>query len=92
MQCPKCHGVMRTHNRSGIHIEQCDSCRGVYLDYGELESLSQVEARWTQQAPPPQPPANYPPPAHGQPAWGAQPHGYPGHYKKKGFAKFLFSS
>ena len=36
MHCPKCRGVMRTYTRNGVHIEQCDNCRGIFLDYGEL--------------------------------------------------------
>ena len=58
MQCPKCHGSMRTYNRNGVQIEQCENCRGIFLDYGELETLSRVENQWAQQqyAPPPAPP------------------------------------
>lgn len=52
MHCPKCRGVMRTYTRSGVHIEQCDSCRGVFLDYGDLESLAQLESQ-DRSAPPP---------------------------------------
>jgi Zn-finger nucleic acid-binding protein len=75
---------MRTYDRSGVHIEQCESCRGIFLDYGELEALAQFEARYQQPAPPP--------PAYGgghQPAWGA-PHR--GHHKQGGFMRQLFSS
>ncbi len=86
MQCPKCHGVMRTYNRSGVHIEQCDSCRGIFLDYGELETLSQLEAQWAHQAPPPH---SGPVP----PAWGAPYHGHHGHHGHyRGFARLFFSS
>ena len=46
MQCPKCHGTMRTYNRRGVQVEQCDNCRGVFLDYGELEALTRMEAQW----------------------------------------------
>ncbi|MGN5637793.1 zf-TFIIB domain-containing protein, partial [Streptomyces sp. AC154] len=61
MQCPKCHAPMHTYNRNGIQIEQCSGCRGIFLDYGELESLTRMEAQWTQQAPPPPPaPQAYP--------------------------------
>ncbi|MFI0371123.1 zf-TFIIB domain-containing protein [Actinomadura sp. 1N219] len=52
MHCPKCRGVMRTYTRSGVHIEQCDSCRGIFLDYGELEALAQMESQY-RAAPPP---------------------------------------
>lgn len=60
MHCPKCRGVMRTYTRSGVHIEQCDSCRGIFLDYGELEALAQMESQYR----------GAPPPA-AAPGWGA---------------------
>jgi Zn-finger nucleic acid-binding protein len=81
---------MRTYDRNGIHIEQCENCRGIFLDYGELESLSQLESQW-RQAPPP-------PPTPHAPAWGAPQHGghqqHYGHHNKRhgGFFQSLFSS
>ena len=57
MQCPKCHANMRTFDRMGVHIEQCDGCRGVFLDYGELEAITRLEQ---QMAPPPPPPVAQP--------------------------------
>ncbi len=100
MQCPKCRATMRTYDRSGVHIEQCDGCRGIFLDYGELEALAKLETRYSQPAPPPPPPpgggyAQPVQPAYGAPApaWGAQQHGYGhGHKKQKGWAHALFSS
>lgn len=104
MQCPKCHAAMHTYNRNGVQIEQCSGCRGIFLDYGELESLTRLEAQWGQQAPPAAPggyPAQgapgYPAGAAPAPAWGA-PHGAPhgghhgGHHRQKGFGRMLFSS
>ncbi|WP_309117936.1 zf-TFIIB domain-containing protein [Saccharothrix sp.] len=97
MQCPKCHANMRTFDRMGVHIEQCDGCRGVFLDYGELEAITRLEAQM--QAPPPPPPAA-PAPAQVhyvqpvQPGWGAAPHyghGY-GHRKHHGLSGLFFSS
>lgn len=41
--CPKCHGRMRTYERTGIVLEQCEDCRGIYLDSGELERLIDAE-------------------------------------------------
>ncbi|WP_328899282.1 MULTISPECIES: zf-TFIIB domain-containing protein [unclassified Streptomyces] len=92
MQCPKCHAQMHTYNRNGIQIEQCSGCRGIFLDYGELETLTRIESQWTQQAPPPAaPPQAYP--SAPAPAWGA-PHqgGHHGHYRQKSFGRMLFSS
>ncbi|MFI6863369.1 zf-TFIIB domain-containing protein [Streptomyces sp. NPDC050421] len=94
MQCPKCHAQMQTYNRNGIQIEQCSGCRGIFLDYGELESLTRMESQWTQQAPP-APPAPQAYPAAPAPAWGApQQHygGHQGHHRQKSFGRMLFSS
>ncbi|MFF0448689.1 zf-TFIIB domain-containing protein [Streptomyces sp. NPDC004609] len=93
MQCPKCHAAMHTYNRNGVQIEQCSGCRGIFLDYGELEALTRLESQWTQQAPP-APPAPQAYPAAHAPAWGAQHHGghHGGHYRQKGFGRMLFSS
>ncbi|MFD5710073.1 zf-TFIIB domain containing protein [Streptomyces pharetrae CZA14] len=99
MQCPKCRAAMHTYNRNGVQIEQCSNCRGIFLDYGELEALTRLESQWTQPAPqvPPAPPAPqaYPaPPAPAAPAWGAPQggHGHYGHKRHKSFGHMLFSS
>jgi Zn-finger nucleic acid-binding protein len=85
---------MHTYNRNGVQIEQCSGCRGIFLDYGELESLTRLESQWTQPAPPPPAaPQAYP----AAPAWGA-PHGgghyggHGGHHRHKSFGHMLFSS
>ncbi|MGV9900587.1 TFIIB-type zinc ribbon-containing protein, partial [Streptomyces tendae] len=80
MQCPKCHAPMHTYNRNGVQIEQCSGCRGIFLDYGELESLTRLEAQWSQPAPPAPPAAPQAYPAAQAPAWGAPQHGGHGHY------------
>ncbi|MCX4552176.1 zf-TFIIB domain-containing protein [Streptomyces sp. NBC_01387] len=99
MQCPKCRAPMHTYNRNGVQIEQCSGCRGIFLDYGELESLTQLESQWGQQPPPPPAPQAYPPPQ--APVWGAPQHGgghYEGHHgghhghRNRGFGHMLFSS
>ncbi|MEU0449699.1 zf-TFIIB domain-containing protein [Streptomyces tendae] len=95
MQCPKCHAPMHTYNRNGVQIEQCSGCRGIFLDYGELESLTRLEAQWSQSAPPAPPAAPQAYPAAQAPAWGAPQHGGHGHYghhRQKSFGRMLFSS
>ncbi len=82
-KCPKCPGMMRTYTRANVQIEQCDNCRGIFLDYGELEALTRLESQWGG--------APQPPPAHGAPAWGAPAHGY-GHRGHRSFGRVLFSS
>ncbi|MBN0045507.1 zf-TFIIB domain-containing protein [Streptomyces actuosus] len=94
MQCPKCHAPMHTFTRTGVQIEQCSNCRGIFLDYGELEALTRLESQYAQPAPPPPAaPQAYPP----APAWGAPHHGghhggHYGHRRHKGFGHMLFSS
>jgi hypothetical protein len=75
---------MRTYNRNGIQLEQCDSCRGIFLDFGELEGLTQLEAQFVQQAP------QHYQGGHGQgPAWGHR----GGHkYHRGGVGRLFFSS
>ncbi|MEU7926054.1 zf-TFIIB domain-containing protein [Micromonospora sp. NPDC049801] len=91
--CPKCRGEMRQYERSGVVIDQCGECRGIFLDRGELEKLFEAEANWSRQqagpTAPAQQPGGYapppPPPAQHQPGYGAVPpppppppaHGYP---------------
>lgn len=37
--CPNDNGSMQTVQRSGIEFDICPTCRGVWLDRGELEKL-----------------------------------------------------
>lgn len=39
LMCPNCNASMQNVNRSGVEIDMCPSCRGVWLDRGELEKL-----------------------------------------------------
>jgi uncharacterized protein len=34
---------MRSYERSGVTVDQCSECRGIFLDRGELEKLVDVE-------------------------------------------------
>ncbi|MEV0899544.1 zf-TFIIB domain-containing protein [Actinoplanes sp. NPDC049802] len=88
MTCPKCHGEMRVYERSGVTIDQCTECRGIFLDRGELEKLFAAESTYNSRSgtgapvPPPPPPAHHqpgyaPPPPPPQPAYGAPAAHYP---------------
>jgi Zn-finger nucleic acid-binding protein len=44
--CPKCESPMSSYERSGITLEQCTGCRGVFLDRGELERLVDAEGAY----------------------------------------------
>jgi hypothetical protein len=84
---------MRTYERNGVHVEQCDTCRGIFLDHGELEALARAEAQWSgQQYSQPQhhgAPQHYDNRGshHGGPSWGDR-----RKQRKGGFGRFLFSS
>ena len=43
--CPKCHGEFVELERSGIKIDACRECRGVFLDRGELDQIIEREQR-----------------------------------------------
>jgi Zn-finger nucleic acid-binding protein len=43
VECPKCGEAMRSYERSGVTVDQCTGCRGVFLDRGELERLMDAE-------------------------------------------------
>jgi len=95
MACPVDGAALVMSERSGIEIDYCPTCRGVWLDRGELDKI--IERNAGSQAP--QQPAPPPQPAHPQQQggpWSAQPdqygHGY-GHkpYKRrKSFLEDLF--
>lgn len=82
--CPKCHGAMRHYERSGVTVDQCSECRGIFLDRGELERLIDAEQRWA--AGPSAPPA----PVYQ--AHAPAPHSYPPvhHKRRKSFLEELF--
>lgn len=72
MKCPTCADtVLVMTERQGVEIDYCPSCRGVWLDRGELDKLLE---RAAQQAVPAAPAAAAPP--------VAAPRGtYPGDYR-----------
>ncbi|HYE58519.1 MAG TPA: zf-TFIIB domain-containing protein [Rhodothermales bacterium] len=39
MTCPNGHGPLQITDRSGVEIDYCPVCRGVWLDRGELDKL-----------------------------------------------------
>jgi uncharacterized protein len=52
--CPKCGATMRGYERTHIQVEQCEECRGIFLDHGELERLIDAEGGgWSGKVAPP---------------------------------------
>ena len=41
--CPNDSTSMQTAHRSGVEFDMCPTCRGVWLDRGELEKLMAVD-------------------------------------------------
>ena len=39
MLCPLDHVELRTENYKGIEVDRCPTCKGMWLDYGELDQL-----------------------------------------------------
>ena len=41
--CPNDGTALRRIERSGVHVDACPSCRGVWLDRGELDKIVERE-------------------------------------------------
>ena len=39
MKCPSCDTELKMSERTGIEIDYCPQCRGVWLDKGELDKI-----------------------------------------------------
>jgi Zn-finger nucleic acid-binding protein len=39
MKCPACNADLLLSERQGVEIDYCPSCRGVWLDRGELDKI-----------------------------------------------------
>lgn len=45
MKCPHCAVELQMSERKGVEIDYCPSCRGVWLDRGELDKLLERASR-----------------------------------------------
>lgn len=85
MRCPVDGSPLAMSDRQGIEIDYCPSCRGVWLDRGELDKIIERSA-----------PAAAPAPAAPQPGYSQQPYGgghyghHPKHKRHKSFFEELF--
>jgi Zn-finger nucleic acid-binding protein len=87
MRCPHCNETLLMTERNSIEIDYCPSCRGVWLDKGELDKMLLYAAQSA--------PDNHTVPhsfgtqgayyAHSQ-----QQYGYNKQHKKKSFLNDLF--
>ena len=97
--CPACRVSLVMSERSGIEIDYCPQCRGIWLDRGELDKIIERSAR--ENAPAPQQPQqqgynqqpNYQQPHPQQQYQQPYQQGYDPHYghkRKKSFLEELF--
>ena len=93
MKCPVCpESTLLMSDRQGVEIDYCPSCRGVWLDRGELDKLIQLSAGAAMPAP-----AARAAPMHGAPPsrrdfddsdFGKRQHG--GGYRRKSWLSDFF--
>ncbi len=98
MKCPNDGATLVMSERSGVEIDYCPECRGVWLDRGELDKIidraagAPAAGGYQQQAPPaaqqqyraPQ----FPAPGHGDQRYGTD--GYSRKRKKDNWLSELF--
>ena len=87
--CPVDQTPLTMSERQGVEIDYCPTCRGVWLDRGELDKIieknaSQAAAPVAQAAPPS---ATWPAPQRGYDQSG---HGHRPHKRRKSFLEELF--
>jgi Zn-finger nucleic acid-binding protein len=94
MACPVDATPLVMSERSGIEIDYCPQCRGVWLDRGELDKI--IERNAEAGAPSRPPPAPQAPPQQApfpqQAPWGQQQghYGHKPHKRRKSFLEELF--
>jgi Zn-finger nucleic acid-binding protein len=84
MKCPVDGSELMMTERSGVEIDYCPQCRGVWLDRGELDKIIDRGA----QAPAPQPRGGYEPRGGPEPRYEG--HGKPYKKRREGFLGELF--
>lgn len=86
MKCPNCNETLLMSQRNNIEIDYCPSCRGIWLDKGELDKMLEY-AEHKYDASKIEPPKNY----HDNVYDDRNKHGnYNKPYKKKSFLGDLF--
>lgn len=95
MLCPIDRTPLTMSERQGIEIDFCPTCRGVWLDRGELDKI--IERSASHAPAPAAPPPHQPDPRHQRDHYrdhddrrhyGDQRHGYP--KRRKSFLEELF--
>lgn len=87
MKCPNCNETLLMTQRNNIEIDYCPTCRGVWLDKGELDKMLDFAAQYVAPVAPAQI-FNQPQTYH-EPKYKTQ-FGQHKPYKKKSFLGDLF--
>ena len=90
MKCPVCpDATLLMSDRQGVEIDYCPSCRGVWLDRGELDKLIQLSDRHESAA---AAPAQRPVMAPGRRDFEDSDYGkhHGGHYRRKSWLSDFF--
>jgi Zn-finger nucleic acid-binding protein len=80
--CPNDNSAMQTIDRDGVQFDMCPTCRGVWLDRGELEKLMAAAGQSAPAPAPAAPPRAATPPPPPQP--GYRGYGEVGEYGERG--------
>jgi Zn-finger nucleic acid-binding protein len=83
MACPVDGSTLVMSERSGIEIDYCPTCRGVWLDRGELDKIIERSSASVPEAPPQMQQPQY------QQPYG-QGYGHKPHKRRKSFLEELF--
>jgi len=51
MNCPHCNVPLVMSERSGVEIDYCPQCRGIWLDRGELDKIIERAAQMNSRPP-----------------------------------------
>ena len=82
--CPNDNSSMQTVDRDGVQFDMCPSCRGVWLDRGELEKLMAAAQSPAQASAPAAAPRQSPAPQSGFAGGFASGFGERGEYGERG--------
>jgi Zn-finger nucleic acid-binding protein len=86
MQCPVDQTVLQMSERSGVEIDYCPTCRGVWLDRGELDKILDRAAAELPSSGPAADPRSGQDPSYQQPGYqqpGYQQSGYDPRYDQR---------
>jgi uncharacterized protein len=97
LMCPNCNASMNEVKRADVAFDMCPTCRGVWLDRGELEKIiaaarderdevDRERAHYAADRPPQRPPQQHPQQSHGEYAERGE-HGERGEYGQQGHRK-----